>query len=621
MAVTEETVTFVKAPPNASANDSASASDSASESEREIAPVRAVPTAGKGERYERGRVLGKGGMGTVFLVRDHTVGRDVALKQLHEEETDAETLARFEREARVQGQLEHPAIVPVYDVGTSADGKKYFTMKRVRGKSLAEVLAERRDGEAKEWSLRKLLSAFSQLCAAVHYAHERGVVHRDIKPTNVMLGAYGEVYLLDWGVAKTPDDPGIMRRTSDVEIDAKVGIVTGVGSVMGTLTTMAPEQAAGGEVDARSDVYALGAVLFEILTGLHLHPIREDVDAMLDEVAKGVETRASVRAPHVEVPPELEELCYQATRFHPRDRLPSAKALRDAIEAYLDGDRDVELRREAARKHAELASEAARETLAGAEKSREIALGEVGKALAFDPENRAALATLVKLLTTPPQEIPPEVQREFAVDLQRNLKNAGIAAVIVYGYINAHAFVTWQLGVKDSYVFVMTHLLWPFALAFGVITIFKKSYPPLLTACFFGVVTSALLTWLYGPYLLVPILIVGHAALFSLIRPWKARLFVIGTSCLAWTVSVFGQRWGIFPETVRFIDGGMTIHSTVLAMPEAKTTTLLYSAGLGCIIGPAVVIGALRSAYHRAESTTRLQAWQLRRLVSSSDPK
>lgn len=612
MALGEDTVTFVKAPPS-------------DESDGGIAPVRAVASevGRRGERYESGRILGKGGMGTVFLVRDRVVGRDVAMKQLHAEEIEPETLARFEREARVQGQLEHPAIVPVYDVGKTPEGKAYFTMKRVRGKSLAEILTARDTGDAKEWSLRRLLSAFSQLCAAVHYAHERGVVHRDIKPTNVMLGAYGEVYLLDWGVAKTPDDPGdVVRRTSDVEIDAKVGIVTGFGTVMGTLTTMAPEQAAGREVDARTDVYALGAVLFEILTGQHLHPMGQDADAVLDAIMKGVEARASVRAPDREVPPELEELCVKATRLHPADRLPSAMALRDAIEAYLDGDRDVALRKDAARTHAELAVAAARTALASSDEdtgARTTALGEVGKALALDPENRDALGTLVSLMTTPPKVMPKEVERDFAVDLARNLKRAGIAAAIVYGYISLHALVTWRLGVKDSSVFLFSHAFAPVSFLLALVGIARKTYGPLLAAFFFGILSTTLVTWTYGPYLLVPTLITGHASLFALMRPWRARLFVIVASSIAWTISVFGQRWGIFPETVRFIDDAIIIRSTVMSLPEPGITTLLYTAGLAGIIGPALVIGAIRNAYHGAEKTTRLQAWQLRQLVSSAE--
>jgi eukaryotic-like serine/threonine-protein kinase len=206
-----------------------------------------------GERYVVDRVLGQGGMGTVYLVRDTVIGRHVALKKIHgqggTEEGDA-GIARFRREARVQGQLEHPAVVPVYDVGISPEGAPFFTMKRVRGQSLAELLTSP-SGPGQ----RKLLTAFSQLCLAVHYAHERGVVHRDIKPSNIMLGSYGEVYLLDWGVAKLAGDVEVRDKIDSQETIGSgdnSGVKTGFGVLMGTPRTMSPEQAVGGRVDAPS---------------------------------------------------------------------------------------------------------------------------------------------------------------------------------------------------------------------------------------------------------------------------------------------------------------------------------------------------------------------------------
>src|SRR5207244_2831623 len=151
--------------------------------------------------------------GEVALVFDRQIGRDVALKQLRPEaRRDDVARARFAREARIQGQLEHPAVVPVYDLGGADDGSLYFTMKRVRGTSLGDILSALSSGEsavAKRFSRRRILTAFGQICLTAHYAHERGVVHRDIKPDNIMLGDYGEVYLLDWGLARieATDDP------------------------------------------------------------------------------------------------------------------------------------------------------------------------------------------------------------------------------------------------------------------------------------------------------------------------------------------------------------------------------------------------------------------------------
>ncbi|MCW5833483.1 MAG: serine/threonine protein kinase [Labilithrix sp.] len=578
--------------------------------------------AGSGERYERQRVLGQGGMGTVVLVRDRTVGRFVALKQLNDDEgADEESLARFAREARVQGQLEHPAIVPVYDAGTGPDRKPFFTMKRVRGQSLQEVLALAAAGAPTGFSRRKLLSAFSQLCAAAHYAHERGVVHRDIKPTNIMLGAYGEVYLLDWGVAKVAGEPR-ERQRSDEKIDAAAGVHTGYGAVVGTLTTMAPEQAVGGEVDARTDVYALGAVLFEILTLQAFHP-KGEFDEVVRQITTGVEARPSVRAPGAEVPPELEQLCVEATRLQPADRLASAMILRERIESYLDGDRDLELRRRSAREHAEAARAAADEALGDGgravpdeEAARSAALGEVGKALALDPDNKDALGTLVRLLTSPPTTTPRDVAVEQKAAHRKNIRRGGIAAAVVYGYISLNALSTWRLGVHDVRTFAIAHVLWALAFVASVVTVLRPSYATLLATFALGLTTSAYVTRVYGPYILVSTLITMHAVLFAFVRDWKPRLAVIGLSSIAWTLSVFGDSLGVFPEVVRFADGDMTIRSSVLALPATATTVYLYAAVLASIVAPAVVVGALRSAYQESELAMRLQSWQLRRLVA-----
>ncbi|HEX9105089.1 MAG TPA: serine/threonine-protein kinase, partial [Polyangia bacterium] len=317
-------------------------------------------TAGSGAaaqgRYALRGTLGSGGMGEIALVFDRHIGRDVACKQLRKEaRRDDASRSRFAREARIQGQLEHPAVVPVYDLGGSDDGVLFFTMKRVRGTALGEILSSLASGEStlsRRYTRRRLLTAFSQVCLAAHYAHERGVVHRDIKPDNIMLGDYGEVYLLDWGLARVEslDDP------TDPAMHAAAGASDGrtrAGQVLGTLGYMAPEQARGehATLDARADVYALGAILFEILTCEPLYA-RDRVELMMARACAGdVDARASVRAPGAEVPPELEALVVAATAADRAARLPSARALYDALEAYLDGDRNLVERRAAAARH------------------------------------------------------------------------------------------------------------------------------------------------------------------------------------------------------------------------------------------------------------------------------
>ncbi len=160
--------------------------------------------AGADDRYADGELIGQGGMGQVTSADDRATGRTVAVKTMRADQVGAVALRRFAREARIQAQLEHPSIVPVYDVGVDAEGALFFTMKRIRGESLSKVLERIRAGDDEavvRYSHRRLLNVLTQLALTVEYAHQRGVLHRDLKPSNIMLGEFGEVYVLDWGLA------------------------------------------------------------------------------------------------------------------------------------------------------------------------------------------------------------------------------------------------------------------------------------------------------------------------------------------------------------------------------------------------------------------------------------
>ncbi|MGE5186546.1 MAG: serine/threonine-protein kinase, partial [Acidobacteriota bacterium] len=207
-------------------------------------------------RYRLEGVIGRGGMGEVVAARDEQIGRSVAIKRRRVQGAAPEVIARFLREARIQGRLDHPAIVPVHELH-DAGGEPFFVMKQLAGKTLADVIAER--------PRSVLLRAFVDVCLAIEFAHTRGVVHRDLKPANIMVGDFGEVYVLDWGIARVAgDDAG---RGSFADIDTIEGGATAAGQLLGTPGYMSPEQIRGEDVDARSDVYALGCVLFEALVG------------------------------------------------------------------------------------------------------------------------------------------------------------------------------------------------------------------------------------------------------------------------------------------------------------------------------------------------------------------
>ncbi len=204
-----------------------------------------------GDRYVVHEMLGRGGMGTVYRAYDSVLGRDVALKALASGSEALSVAERMAREARVLARLEHPGIVAVHDAGVLDDGRPFYVMRLVRGKRLDDYAAAAGRGE--------LLRVFLRICDAVAYAHARDVIHRDLTPANVMVGDFGEVLVLDWGVAKVAGDGGAPRTGATISWPG----VTGEGMILGTPGFMAPEQAIGAaaQADARADVYGLGAIL------------------------------------------------------------------------------------------------------------------------------------------------------------------------------------------------------------------------------------------------------------------------------------------------------------------------------------------------------------------------
>jgi len=309
-------------------------------------------------RYKVEREHARGGMGRILLARDHVVGREVALKELlphtggsmpadHPVSQGLEE--RFLREAKITGQLEHPNIVPVYEIGKHPDGAIYYTMKFVRGETLARKLKRINNDSALDRKQKlaarlKLLDSFIDVCNAIAYAHNRGVIHRDIKPDNVMVGEYGETVVLDWGLARVKGQEDTAARQllestkhmSKSLVNADSENLTLHGSVVGTPAYMPPEQARGDleNVDEQSDVYALGAVLYEIIAGRA--PFDGPVPGLIiQQVLHGTPIRAGAVVP--EAPPELEALILHAMAREKGDRLGSARQLANELVAFRDG--------------------------------------------------------------------------------------------------------------------------------------------------------------------------------------------------------------------------------------------------------------------------------------------
>ncbi len=227
-------------------------------------------------RYQLVRKLGQGGLGRVWLARDLNLNRFVALKEIsHPSKATDAIVERFIHEAEITGRLEHPGIVPVYHLGKDASGRTFYTMrflgKRTLQDSILEYHERREEGDHDPMLLRHLLIAFVNVCHAMGHAHSRKVIHRDLKPENIVIDSFGQVIVIDWGLAKVLDE-SLVESLSE-SISTGDGARTSEGQVLGTPLYMAPEQAAGrlDEVDARTDIFGLGAILFAIVTGYAPH--------------------------------------------------------------------------------------------------------------------------------------------------------------------------------------------------------------------------------------------------------------------------------------------------------------------------------------------------------------
>ena len=563
-------------------------------------------------------------MGEVVAARDLHLGREIAVKRLLAPEPSERAIYRFLREARIQARLDHPAIVPVYDVGHDGQGRPYFTMKKVNGTTLAELL--RRPGAAAA-ARPRLLRAFVDVCLAIELAHTRGVVHRDLKPENLVLGDFGEVYVLDWGLAR------VLGEADDLaDVHGIPHHRTAAGALLGTPGYMAPEQVrCERDLDGAADVYSLGCVLFEILAGAPLHPGGK---AGLESALAGADARPSACAP--DVPPELDELCVLATGL--RCQRPSARELGERVQRFLDGDRDLMLRQELARQHlarARVAFERGVERGVGRDVERGAGLGagpgadtfargiamrEAGRALALDPSLAGAAELVGRLMLEPPRDTPREVQAALAADASAaNRSQARIALFMSIGYLG---FLPALLGYRGTNLYAAAFAA--YVLANGLLMLLRARgrgaaflHAPSAVALRNAVLIGTLGCF-YSPFQIAPgLAAVTTAALLAapLFQRPRSVAFLLVSMIAAVLLPWLAELAGLVPQTVRFVADGVLIHTPDLA-GGATARALSWVTFSTLLLAAATLIAYfVRRTERESRRRLHLHAWHLRQLV------
>ncbi len=599
-------------------------------------------------RYIVGDLLGRGGMGDVVVAIDAQIGRDVAIKRMRD--VNAASIARFLREARIQGRLDHPAIVPVHELAIDEEGRPYFVMKRLTGTTLADILSDPGDPVpratvSERRSRQRLLRAFTDVCLAVEFAHTRGVIHRDLKPANIMLGDFGEVYVLDWGIAHLvrEDDAADLLHTQKRPRPGEkpawnVGVVeTEAGAVLGTVGYMAPEQLRGWAIDHRADVYALGCILFEILARQPLHRPGDHAAALGE-----YDARPSSRSPAQEVPPELDALCVAATAEDPGKRPASAREVGESVQRFLDGDRDVGQRRRLAAEHLALARSAlvggehlpltttsptmtspTMTSIArrGADRDNEIARRNVmqhaGRALALDPSSADAADLVTRMILEPPRETPAKVQAELSALEDADLRSQGRFAMAAYIiYLTFVPIMVW-VGVRDVPTLTLGTLAIVANIAFAFVLMRKRTVSTafLYTMVGSNVVLLAIAARLFSPFLVAPG--IAAATMFALVlhprfgRPAVLVIALCGAILVPWLL----ERIGVLSPTIGAHDGALVMRTAngSFRLPHMEIALAFYVIAL--LICSAFLSRGMSLMHYQSRRAAYLQAWHMRQLV------
>ncbi|NUO47276.1 MAG: serine/threonine protein kinase [Polyangiaceae bacterium] len=575
-------------------------------------------------RYTLAEVLGRGGMGDVFVARDGRIGREVALKAARFDGGE-DVMTRFNRECRLQGQLEHPGVVPVYEAGDMADGAPFFTMKRIRGDSLESIVRALGRADPKmsaRFTRARLLAAFVTVCQTMCFAHRRGVVHRDLKPANVMLGDFGEVYVIDWGIAKvrsaSQSAVPSARKVERPDLDDQPTYSTLHGEVLGTLGYMAPEQLHDARhADERSDVYSLGAMLFELLTYERLHPSEKAVE-LAESTVKPVEARIRSIMRAKSLAPELEEACVRATAQEVGDRFDSVEGLLGAVQRFLDGDRDVEARAKLADVEARLALRA----LGGIEErpvSREVALEHAGRALALAPSHALAQEVVLKLMLEEPKrgEEPAEVAREVERVALLVYRRGAVAGALLYAmWLPLIAILALSKPMQPSALLVWAVLD---LIAIGVLLfcsrVRRRTAPLQFLALVFCLLATDSASRVVGPFITVPGVITLTTVVFMLLGRERWQLPTATLGALALIAPYALELTGVLTPTTTFSVGEMRTASPVVALDPASTAFAL-AAGTVILFGVLCLAAIYFQRVLLANTRkTAIQKWRLAGLV------